>query len=137
MSLPSLRHMLMNSFPLWASFNNLTKNTSFCLFRFTLSPGEREARSRRSWESRVLLRSICSLARKDSARWSPSTRWRRASRSGERSSAAAVAMVRLMLVPVSPSGTGNTFRSLIFCFCRVMAAAPWRIISLNWIPLIE
>ena len=33
-----------------------------------------------------------------------------------RSSAAAVPMVRLMLVPVSPSGTGKTLSSLIFCF---------------------
>ena len=33
-----------------------------------------------------------------------------------RSSPAAVPMVRLMLVPVSPSGTGKTLSSLIFCF---------------------
>ena len=31
-------------------------------------------------------------------------------------SAAAVPMVRDILVPVSPSGTGNTFSSLMLCF---------------------
>ncbi len=30
--------------------------------------------------------------------------------------------VRDMLVPVSPSGTGNTFRSLMGCFWALMAA---------------
>ncbi|CUP12572.1 Uncharacterised protein [Flavonifractor plautii] len=40
-----------------------------------------------------------------------------------RSSAAAVPRVRLMLVPVSPSGTGKTFSSLICCFCRLREAA--------------
>ena len=54
-----------------------------------------------------------------------------------RSSAAAVPMVRLMLVPVSPSGTGKTLRSLICCFCSVMAAAPWSTTCPNWVPLIE
>ena len=57
--------------------------------------------------------------------------WPRSWVSPLRSSVAAVPMVRLMLVPVSPSGTGNTFRSLIFCFCRVMAAAPWSTMCLN------
>jgi len=46
-------------------------------------------------------------------------------------SVAAAAMVRLMLVPVSPSGTGKTLRSLIFCFCRAMAAEPCSTICLN------
>ncbi len=41
------------------------------------------------------------------------------------SSAAAALMVRLILVPVSPSGTGNTFRSLMCCFWALMAAAAW------------
>ena len=41
------------------------------------------------------------------------------------SSVAAAPMVRLMLVPVSPSGTGNTFRSLICCFSALMEAAAW------------
>ncbi len=40
-------------------------------------------------------------------------------------SAAAVPMVRDMLVPVSPSGTGNTFRSLMACFWTLMEAEPW------------
>ena len=44
-----------------------------------------------------------------------------------RSSAAAVEMVRLILVPVSPSGTGKTLSSLICCFCRLMEAAAWMI----------
>ena len=35
---------------------------------------------------------------------------------------AAAPMVRVMLVPVSPSGTGNTFRSLMACFWALMAA---------------
>ena len=39
-----------------------------------------------------------------------------------RISAAAAPMVRVMLVPVSPSGTGNTFRSLMDCFWALMAA---------------
>ena len=41
-----------------------------------------------------------------------------------RSSVTAVPMVMDILVPVSPSGTGNTFRSLMACFWAVMAAAP-------------
>ena len=41
-----------------------------------------------------------------------------------RSASAAVAMVMDILVPVSPSGTGNTLRSLMACFWAVMAAAP-------------
>ena len=52
------------------------------------------------------------------------------------SSAAAVWMVRLMLVPVSPSGTGKTFRSLMVSRSRVMQAAPKRTICLNTLPLI-
>ena len=40
-------------------------------------------------------------------------------------SAAAAPMDRLILVPVSPSGTGNTFRSLMRCFSARMAAAAW------------
>ena len=36
-------------------------------------------------------------------------------------------MVRLILVPVSPSGTGKTLSSLICCFCRLMEAAAWMI----------
>ncbi len=38
-----------------------------------------------------------------------------------RSSVTAVPMVMDILVPVSPSGTGNTFRSLMACFWAVMA----------------
>ena len=52
------------------------------------------------------------------------------------SSLTAVWMVRLMLVPVSPSGTGNTFRSLMASRSRVMQAAPKRTICLNALPLI-
>ena len=52
------------------------------------------------------------------------------------SSAAAVWMVRLILVPVSPSGTGNTFRSLMACFSRVIQAAPKATICLKAPPLI-
>jgi hypothetical protein len=37
-------------------------------------------------------------------------------------------MVRLILVPVSPSGTGKTLSSLMRCFSRLMEAAPWMII---------
>ncbi len=37
-------------------------------------------------------------------------------------SAAAVPMVRDILVPVSPSGTGNTFSSLMACFWALMEA---------------
>ena len=39
-------------------------------------------------------------------------------------SAAAVPMVRDILVPVSPSGTGNTFSSLMACFWALMEADP-------------
>ena len=42
-----------------------------------------------------------------------------------RASVAAVPMVRDILVPVSPSGTGNTFSSLMLCFCAPMEAAAW------------
>ena len=46
-------------------------------------------------------------------------------RAASRASAVAAApMVRLMLVPVSPSGTGNTFKSLMDCFSAWIAAAP-------------
>ena len=38
---------------------------------------------------------------------------------------AAVPMVKDMLVPVSPSGTGKTFRSLMACFWALMEAEPW------------
>ena len=40
------------------------------------------------------------------------------------SAVTAAPMVRLMLVPVSPSGTGNTFKSLMDCFSAWIAAAP-------------
>ena len=53
-----------------------------------------------------------------------------------RSSVTAAPMVMDMLVPVSPSGTGNTFRSLMACLCAVMAAAPWSTICLNTAPVI-
>ena len=44
------------------------------------------------------------------------------------SSAAAAPIVRLMLVPVSPSGTGKTFSSLMSClFCTSAALAHWMI----------
>ncbi len=39
-----------------------------------------------------------------------------------RSSCAARSMVRPMFVPVSPSGTGKTFRSLIVCTLACSAA---------------
>ena len=45
-------------------------------------------------------------------------------------SAAAVEMVRPILVPVSPSGTGKTFSSLMCCFCILMEAAAW--ITIRW-----
>ena len=51
-----------------------------------------------------------------------------------RAPAAAVPMVMDILVPVSPSGTGNTFRSLMACFWAVMAAAPWSTICLKTAP---
>ena len=54
-----------------------------------------------------------------------------------RSASAAAAMVMDILVPVSPSGTGNTFKSLMACFWAVMAAAPCRIICLNSAPVIS
>ena len=41
------------------------------------------------------------------------------------SSAAAQPMVRPIFVPVSPSGTGNTFKSLMACFWAFRAAAAW------------
>ena len=50
------------------------------------------------------------------------------------SSSTAVEMVRLMLVPVSPSGTGNTLRSLISCFWAAMHAAPNSTICLKVLP---
>ena len=53
------------------------------------------------------------------------------------SSVTAVWIVRLMFVPVSPSGTGNTFRSLMACFCWVIQAAPKTIICLKTPPLIR
>ena len=52
------------------------------------------------------------------------------------SSVAAVWIVRLMLVPVSPSGTGKTFRSLMASRSMVIQAAPKRTICLNALPLI-
>src|SRR5574344_147032 len=45
-------------------------------------------------------------------------------------------MVMDILVPVSPSGTGNTLRSLMDCFCAVTTAAPWSTICLKRAPLI-
>ena len=54
-----------------------------------------------------------------------------------RSASAAVAMVMDILVPVSPSGTGNTLRSLMACFWAVMAAAPCRTICLKSAPVIS
>ena len=53
-----------------------------------------------------------------------------------RSSFTAVWMVRHILVPVSPSGTGNTLRSLMVCFCWAMHAAPKATICLKAPPLI-
>ena len=47
------------------------------------------------------------------------------------SSAAAAPMVRLMLVPVSPSGTGKTFSSLMSCLFCSRAAFAQRMISLK------
>ena len=46
------------------------------------------------------------------------------------SSCAAACMVRLILVPVSPSGTGKTLRSLMLCFSLAIEAAPK--ISISW-----
>ena len=62
--------------------------------------------------------------------------WATVSGSDAFSSVTAAAMVMDIFVPVSPSGTGNTFRSLMACFWAVMAAAPWRIIRLNSAPVI-
>ena len=51
-----------------------------------------------------------------------------------RSSAAAVPRVRPMLVPVSPSGTGNTLSSLIFCFSAFREADAWTSIAASVFP---
>ena len=48
-----------------------------------------------------------------------------------RSSVAALFMVSPMLVPVSPSGTGKTFRSFIIWVFAARAASAQSIISLN------
>ena len=53
-----------------------------------------------------------------------------------RRSAAAALMVMDMLVPVSPSGTGNTFRSFSCCLLISMAAAALIIILRKELPLI-
>ena len=47
------------------------------------------------------------------------------------SSEAAAPMVRPMLVPVSPSGTGNTLSSFMSCLFCSRAALAQRIMSLN------
>ena len=52
-------------------------------------------------------------------------------------SAAAVPMVRDILVPVSPSGTGNTLSSLMLCFWALMAAEAWTIMRWNNAPSIQ
>ena len=48
-----------------------------------------------------------------------------------RSSEAALFSVRPMLVPVSPSGTGKTLSSFIFCMFACRAASAQRIMSRN------
>ncbi|EJX02095.1 hypothetical protein EVA_09799 [gut metagenome] len=62
--------------------------------------------------------------------------WPRSGSSALRRSAAAALMVMDILVPVSPSGTGNTFSSLSACLLISIAAAALIIILRKSAPLI-